>query len=105
MVTTMRGPGSKPSFLFKLVVPAASIFAITVLALIAIIFSDPRAPVAQFLDRHGNTLLLAEFVLVISLSLLAMTMDRIQTLQARRNSPDPSSQTAEAAEAKSDSPS
>lgn len=103
MVTTMRGPGSKPSFLFKLVVPAASIFAITVLALIAIIFSDPRAPVAQFLDRHGNTLLLAEFVVVISLSLLAMTMDRIQTLRAQNNSAEAGSQRVETTAANSDS--
>ena len=98
----MRGPGSKPSFLFKLVIPAASIFAITVLALIAIIFSDPRAPVAQFLDRHGNTLLLAEFVVVISLSLLAMTMDRLETLRAQRNSPERSSPTDEVNETDSD---
>ena len=78
----MRGPGSKPSLLFKLVVPATAVFAITVLALIAVVFSDPRAPVAKFLDRHGDTLLLAEFVVVIVLSLLAMTVDRIQTLRS-----------------------
>lgn len=79
----MRGPGSRPSLLFKLVVPATAVFAITVLALIAVVFSDPRAPVAQFLDRHGDTLLLAEFVVVIVLSLLAMTVDRIQTLRSK----------------------
>lgn len=77
----MRGPGSKPSLLFQLVVPATAIFAVTVLSMIAIVFSDPRAPVAQWLDRHGNRLLAAEFVVVIVLSLLAMTADRIQTLR------------------------
>jgi hypothetical protein len=80
-VDVMRGPGSKPSLLFQLVVPATAIFAVTVLSMIAIVFSDPRAPVAQWLDRHGNRLLAAEFVVVIVLSLLAMTADRIQTLR------------------------
>lgn len=77
----MRGPGSKPSLLFKLVIPATAIFVITILSLIAIVFSDPRAPVAQWLNQHGNTMLLIEFVVVIILSLLAMTVDRIQTLK------------------------
>ncbi len=81
----MRGPGSKPSLLFKLIVPSTAIFAITVLALIAVVFSDPRAPVAKFLDRHGDSLLLAEFVVVIVLSLLAMTFDRLQTLRDQKS--------------------
>ena len=80
----MRGPGSKPSLLFQLVIPATAVFAVTVLSMIAIVFSDPRAPVAQFLDRHGNRLLAAEFAVVIVLSLLAMTVDRIQTLRQIR---------------------
>ena len=81
----MRGPGSKPTLLFQLVVPATAVFAVTVLSMIAIVFSDPRAPVAQWLDRHGNRLLAAEFVVVIVLSLLAMTVDRIQTLRQMRS--------------------
>ena len=81
----MRRPGSKPSLLFQLVIPATAIFIVTILSLIAVVFSDPRAPVAQWLNRHGNTLLIAEFVAVIVLSLLAMTMDRRQTLKELRN--------------------
>ena len=77
----MRGPGSKPSLLFQLVVPATAIFSITVLSMIAVVFSDQRAPVAQWLNKHGNSLLAAEFFVVIVLSLLAMTADRIQTLR------------------------
>jgi|GEM_PF-881226 len=98
-VDAMRGPGSKPSLLFQLVVPATAIFAVTVLSMIAIIFSDPRAPVAQWLDKHGNTLLAAEFVLVIALSLLAMTVDRIQILRQMRSltSDPPESAVAQAA--------
>lgn len=85
----MRGPGSKPSLLFQLVVPATAIFSMTVLSMIAVVFSDQRAPVAQWLNHHGNSLLAAEFVVVIVLSLLAMTVDRIQTLRQMRQNPLP----------------
>ena len=77
----MRGPGSKPSLLFQLVIPATAVFVITILSLIAVVFSDPRAPLAQLLNKHGNTLLIGEFVVVIILSILAMAVDRVQTLR------------------------
>jgi hypothetical protein len=76
----MRGPGSKPGFLFKLIVPIAAVFIVTILAMIAIVFSDPRAPIARFLDRHGNTLLTIEFVALIVVTLLAMIVDRLLIL-------------------------
>ena len=56
----MRGPGSRPSLLFQLVVPATAVFIITILSLIAVLFSDERAPLAQWLNKNGNLLLLAE---------------------------------------------
>ena len=77
----MRGPGSKPSLLFQLVIPATAVFVITIMSLIAVVFSDPRAPLAQWLNQHGNTLLIGEFFVVIFLSLLAMAVDRMQTLR------------------------
>lgn len=80
----MRGPGSKPSLLFQLLIPSTAIFIITILSLIAVLFSDQRAPLAIFLNRHGNTLLAAEFVVVMTLSFLAMAVDRIQTLRAMK---------------------
>lgn len=83
-VSEMRGPGSKPSLLFQLVIPATAVFVITILSLIAVVFSDPRAPLAQLLNKHGNTLLIGEFVVVIILSILAMAVDRIQTLRQIR---------------------
>ena len=94
----MRGPGSRPSLLFQLVIPATGLFVITILSMIAIVFSDPRAPVAQWLDKHGNRLLIVEFVVVIILSIIAMVADRIQTLnqikQNERNSPKQSEQSS-----------
>ena len=85
----MRGPGSKPSLLFQLVIPATAVFVITILSLIAIVFSDPRAPIAQWLDKNGNRLLIVEFVVVIILSFIAMAVDRIQILkQLKQTNPN-----------------
>ena len=80
-VNNMRGPGAPASLLFKLIVPATAVFIVTVMSLIAVVFSDPRAPVAKFLNTYGTTLLVVEFLAVIGLSLLAMTVDRIRTLR------------------------
>ena len=82
----MRGPGAPASLLFKLIVPATAVFIITVMSLIAVVFSDQRAPVAKFLNEYGTKLLVVEFVAVIGLSFLAMTVDRIRTLRELRNS-------------------
>lgn len=91
----MKGPGSPPSLLFRLVIPATSVFIITILSMIAVIFSDERAPVARFLNRHGNRLLLIEFIVVLVLGVLAMIIDRRKILKAQKsetrtesNSPD-----------------
>ena len=77
----MRGPGSKPTLFFRLVVPATSVFVITILALIAVLFGDERAPLPRLLNRHGNTLLLVEFAAILVLSVLAMVLDRRQILR------------------------
>ncbi len=82
----MRGPGAPTSLLFKLIVPATAVFIVTVMSLIAAVFSDQRAPVAQFLNQHGSRLLIAEFVAVLGLSFLAMAVDRIQTIRHSQNS-------------------
>ena len=78
----MRGPGSRPSLLFQMVVPATAVFIITILSLIAVLFSDERAPLAQWLNKNGNLLLLAELVVVVVLVFAAMAVDRMQTLKS-----------------------
>ena len=82
----MRGPGAPASLLFRLIVPATAVFIITVMSLIAVVFSDQRAPVAVFLNTHGTKLLVVEFFAVIGLSFLAMTVDRVRTLRELRKS-------------------
>lgn len=84
----MKGPGSKPSLLFQLVVPATALFIVTILSLIAVLFSDERAPVARWLNRHGNSLLAAELVVIIVLSILAMAVDRRAMLVAAARDTD-----------------
>lgn len=80
----MRGPGSKPTLFFRLVVPATSVFVITILPLIAVLFGDERAPLPRLLNRHGNTLLLVEFAAILVLSVLAMVLDRRQILRDQK---------------------
>lgn len=79
----MKPPRTKPSLLFRLVVPATVVFILTILSLIASVFGTPEAPVSKWLEAHGNSLLFWEFVVVVVLSILAMTVDRIRILQGR----------------------
>ena len=77
----MKPPRTKPSLFFQLVIPATVVFILTILALIANVFGNPDAPVAQWLDNNGNSLLLWEFVTVLVLSFVAMFVDRQRTLR------------------------
>ena len=77
----MKPPQTKPSLFFRLIVPATVVFILTILALIASLFGDPNAPVSQWLDANGNSLLLWEFVVVLTISFLAMAVDRRRTLR------------------------
>lgn len=83
-IRTMRGPGSPASLLFRLVIPATAAFVITILAMIAVLFGDDRAPFAQVINRYGNAALVIEFILIIALTLASMTADRIATLRQMR---------------------
>jgi len=85
----MQPPRTKPSLLFRLVIPATVVFILTILSLIAALFGDPKAPVAIWLDAHGNALLIWEFIAVVTLSLLAMTVDRMRTLKGLDEEPLP----------------
>ena len=83
----MKRPGSPASLLFRLVVPVCAVFILIILAMIASIFGDSRAPVTRWLDRHGGTLLTVTFVATMVLAVLAMTVDRIRTLRSEAVTP------------------
>lgn len=62
--------------LFRLVIPATVVFIVTILALIATLFGDQRAPVSMWLDRNAGNLLAVELGTVIVLAVLAIAVDR-----------------------------
>ena len=58
------------------------VFVITIFALIAILFGDPAAPVAKWLDQNGMRLIVGEMCSILVTGALAMTVDRRQALRA-----------------------
>jgi uncharacterized membrane protein YkgB len=76
-------------FLFRLTAAASTVFVITILASVALLLSDPEAPVNAWFNRHGTTVLIVEVVLIVVLGLAAMTADRRETLRAKSAPPSP----------------
>jgi hypothetical protein len=69
---------------FPMVLFAVTVFIITILAMVAVIFSDPRAPVAKFLDANADRLIIAEVVVTLFLGLCALVVDRKQSRRERQ---------------------
>ena len=89
---------------FRLTVVAASVFVVTILASLSTLFGDPLSPVNQFLEREANTMLVTEVVAILVLGLLALVVDRRQTLRqqaqlATANTTTPDTTTADVAAA------
>ena len=76
--------------LFSLTAAAATAFVITILAMVAMMLGEPTAPINQWFERNGGTLILVEVAGIVLFGLAAMTADRHETLreQARQKSPD-----------------
>lgn len=77
----MKPPRTKPSLLFRLIVPATVVFILTILSLVASTFSDPESPQAAWMDKNADALLLWELIIVMVLAVLAMAIDRMRTLK------------------------
>lgn len=80
-----------------MIIIASGLFAVTMLAYVASSFGDKSSPAARWLARHGGTLVLYEVAAIIAASLIALTIDRLQTLRDRTkklpdttNPPEPS---------------
>ena len=58
---------------------SAAVFVMTILAMVAVIFSDPNAPVAKFFNANAGRLIAAEVVVTLVVGLLALIVDRLQT--------------------------
>ncbi|HEY4263151.1 MAG TPA: hypothetical protein VGM98_23515 [Schlesneria sp.] len=69
--------------LFQLTAVASMAFVITILATVALLLSDPVAPVNVWFNKHGTTVLIVEVVVIVIVGLAAMTADRRETLRAK----------------------
>ena len=82
----MQRPGHPVSVWFRLTALAAAAFAITILGMLAAVFTDsPDAPAARCLNRHGGTLIAVEAALTLTFGFWAMAFDRRQTLREMRD--------------------
>ena len=59
-------------------------FVVTIFAMVATMFGDPRSPMNQFFDQSGGSLMMAEVVGLLVAGLLAMGLDRWQTLREEK---------------------
>ena len=66
---------------FRLVIPACTVFIVTIFAMVAVPFGNPDAPPARFLDEYGGTLIAYEVPAILVLGLCALFLDRRQTLR------------------------
>lgn len=86
--SSARRPAARNPF-FPMVLFSAAIFIFTILAMVAVMFGDPRAPVARFFDVHAGRLITAEVIVTLFVGFLALAVDRLQTIRRRQQSADP----------------
>jgi hypothetical protein len=71
---------------FPLAAFCSVLFIITILALVASVFGDPRAPLARVLDQYAGRLIGGEVAAILLTGFLALFIDRRQTLRSRNDS-------------------
>jgi hypothetical protein len=71
---------------FPLVAISSVAFIITILALVAAVFGDERAPLAQLFDRYAGRLIGGEVVIILVTGFLALAVDRRQALRSQKDS-------------------
>ena len=77
-----------PNIFFRLIIPAAAAFIVTVLAMVATVFGDPEAPINGLLDRYGGYLVTVEVMIILVLLLLALGIDRREILSGKGSNRD-----------------
>lgn len=82
----MSEPSRRRNPFFALAALASAVFIITILALVAGVFGDSRAPLARLLDRYAGRLIAGEVVVILLTGFLALFVDRRQTLSSRNDS-------------------
>lgn len=81
--TTHTAPAKNP--FFPLVTVTVGLFIITIFVLIATMFGDPNAPVAQLFAKYGGLMLGIEVVAFLIVGPLALLVDRRQALRDLQN--------------------
>ena len=82
----MSHPARSFNPFFPLAALSAGLFIITILAMLASLFGDPQAPMAQLFDRYAGRLITGEVVATLATGFLALLVDRLQTLRAQKTS-------------------
>jgi len=84
MSRTLTPDERRDRWVFYPVAVVGGLFCVTVLMTIAAAFGDPQAPVAKWLNRNATPLLLWETALLVTIGILAMTIDRFRTLKKKQ---------------------
>ena len=79
----MSTPGASRNPFFQLAAFSSVLFIVTILALVASVFGDERAPLARLLDRYIGVILAVEVVAILLTGFLALYIDRRQTLRSQ----------------------
>ena len=81
----MPDPARPRNLFFPLAALASVVFIVTILALVASVLGDSRAPLAKLLDRYAGRLIAVEVAAILVTGFLAMFVDRRQTRRSQKN--------------------
>lgn len=73
----------RDSLVFYPVAVVGGVFCLSIFICIAATFGDPDVPVNRWVNRHFSAILLGEAMLLIVVSIGAMTADRLRHLRHR----------------------
>jgi membrane protein DedA with SNARE-associated domain len=86
MIAHMSGATPPRNFFFPLAAFCSALFIVTIFALVASVFGDPRAPLARLFDRYAGCLFAGEVAAVLITGFLALFVDRRETKRTRNDS-------------------
>ena len=66
---------------FRMVIAACGLFVLTIFIMIAMMLSDTKTSLTNFLDNHGGTVIGCEVLVIIVLSIIALKFDRSPILR------------------------
>ncbi len=90
-------PANRPpdSLWFRSLIPVGVLFCATCLSWVMTSFDRSGAPIVRWINQYAVWLILVESIALVVLAVVAMAMDRKQTLKMKAASPESSSGEAE----------